>query len=57
MKEEIVGLNHLELIISLLTRSNNLLNSGKDIYPFQKWRDGMSDIIDDIKDYIAEEKK
>jgi len=57
MKEEIVALKHLETIKSNLLRCKNLLNNGKDVYPFYSWIDGINKISEEIEEYIAGEKE
>lgn len=57
MKEEVVALKHLETVRSNLVRCKNLLNDGKDVYPFYEWIDGMNNIIQNIEEYIAGEKE
>lgn len=55
MKTEIVGMRHVQEVINLITRSRNLLNTGKDILPYCLWQDRLDSLIEEITDYISEE--
>ncbi len=57
MKDEVVGINHLLQVIQLLKKSANLLAQGKDVYPYSKWRDKLSELSDEISEEIIEVEK
>ena len=57
MKKDIVGINHLKQITLILTKASNLLNSGKDVLPYAKWKDTLSELKDEIEDHIILDSK
>lgn len=50
--KEAVGVNHLNLIKGMLAKCSNLLNGGRDIYPFSKWKDALENVAEEIQEYI-----
>ena len=56
MKKELVGVNHLKEVTILLGRAINLLNQGKDIFPYAVWRDSLSTLKDEVKEHIEDEQ-
>lgn len=52
MRREIVGINHLKEVMTLIVRASNLLNQGKDVLPYSIWQDMLKEIKDEIEEYI-----
>lgn len=51
MKDNVVAPNHLKTVKSLLEKCLNLLNEGRDILPYQFWRDRIEKNLEEIKDF------
>lgn len=54
--KEVVGINHLVLIKGMLDKCSNLLNGGRDVHPYFKWKDSLEEISEEIEEYLQNEK-
>lgn len=52
MKNEVIGKNHLLKVSDLLKKCVNLLNEGRDILPYSKWKDALEQINDEISEEL-----
>lgn len=52
IKNEVIGRNHLLKVSDLLKKSVNLLNEGRDILPYSKWKDALEQINDEISEEL-----
>lgn len=57
MKKQVVGINHLSLVASLLDKSNALLSPGLNIHPYSVWRDKLAELAEEIKQYVKDEER
>lgn len=49
-RDSVIPVNHLSNVETFLKKSLNLLNHGRDILPYQIWRDKIEEILAEIND-------
>ena len=54
MKNELVAIGHIKSIIGNLQKSNKLLTDGRNVLPYAKWQDTISELLAEIEDHLKE---
>jgi hypothetical protein len=54
MKNELVAPGHIKSIIYNLEKSVKLLTDGRNVVPYDDWSMKISEVLDEIKDHLAQ---